>query len=58
MFTYYYRIKDKYKHTIVSLAVLADENKNWRPNSYESSMWGCSIKFQFPIAKMLDYGED
>lgn len=29
-----YRIFDRYRRTVVSLAVLGDENRNWRPNRF------------------------
>lgn len=31
MFTYNYRIFDRYKRSVASLAVLGDERTNWRP---------------------------
>ncbi len=43
-------------HTeIVSLAVLGDEQENWRPTSYNYSRWGCQLKLDFSIIKLLDY---
>ncbi|WP_017296271.1 hypothetical protein [Geminocystis herdmanii] len=58
MFVYHYRIYDKYidKNTeIVSLAVLGDEDEKWRPTNYNYSRWGCQLKLDFPIIKLLDY---
>jgi hypothetical protein len=58
MFVYHYRIYDKYiskNNEIVSLAVLGDEDENWRPTSYHYSRWGCQLKLDFPIIKLLDY---
>ncbi|MCP5107552.1 MAG: hypothetical protein GY950_29460, partial [bacterium] len=43
MFVYYYRAFDKYKEEgteVISLAVLTDENKDWRPDEYFFSRWG------------------
>jgi len=34
MFVYQYRIVDLYNRPVVSLAVLADDNPNWRPDRY------------------------
>ena len=31
MFVYYYRIYDRYRKKIASLAILGDENPDWRP---------------------------
>lgn len=55
MFQYYYRIFDRYNQKVVSLAILGDDRPNWRPNSYSNSLWGCSMNFQFPVVKLLEY---
>ena len=34
MFVYNYRIFDRYEKPVASLAVLADEHKQWKPSSY------------------------
>ncbi len=36
MFTYNYRIFDRYDRPVVSLAVLADPHPGWRPDGYSS----------------------
>jgi hypothetical protein len=55
MYTYNYRLFDRHKKRVISLAVLADENQNWRPNSYKYSLGGCRVCFEFPVVKLLDY---
>lgn len=55
MFTYHYRIYDRYKRSVASLAVLGDERSNWRPNQFGYQLFGCEIRFQFPVVKLLDY---
>ncbi len=55
VFTYNYRIRDCYSGKIVSLAVLGDDRLNWRPKPYEDELWGCKVKFEFPMVKLLDY---
>ena len=55
MFVYYVRLFDNYNRPVVSLAVLADENPNWRPSTYQSEMCGCEVRFQFPSVKLLDF---
>lgn len=57
MFVYNYRLRDRYDQPVVSLAVLADERQSWRPQEFRSEVWGCEITFQFPIVKLLDYGQ-
>ncbi|WP_375515527.1 cytosolic protein [uncultured Nostoc sp.] len=55
MFTYNYRIYDRYKRSVASLAVLGDERANWRPNQFGYELFGCSVNFQFPVIKLIDY---
>lgn len=55
MFVYNYRLYDRYKRVVVSLAVLGDERSTWRPNQFGYELWGCQVGFQFPIVKLLDY---
>jgi hypothetical protein len=61
MYVYHYRIYDKYvtKNTeVVSLAVLGDDDKTWRPSTYNYSRWGCKLTLEFPVIKLLDYQEN
>ncbi len=58
MFTYHYRILDRYHTETVSLAVLTDSDPCYRPNQYETSRWGCELSFRFPIVKVRDHGRD
>jgi hypothetical protein len=37
------------------LAVLADEQKQWKPTSYGFSVLGCRHTLEFPVAKLTDY---
>jgi hypothetical protein len=55
MFTYHYRIYDRYGREVVSLAVLGDDQPNWRPQEYAYGRWGCEMRLRFPIIKLLDY---
>jgi hypothetical protein len=55
VFTYNHRIRDKYNGKIVSLAVLGDDRLTWRPKPYEDELWGCKVRFEFPMVKLLDY---
>ncbi len=55
MFVYHYRIYDKYRRTVVSVAVLGDERKSWRPNKFGYQLWETQINFNFKIVKLLDY---
>ncbi len=55
MFVYHYRIFDRYNRTVVSLAVLGDDRKNWKPNQFGYEKWGTSIDFKFSVVKLLEY---
>ncbi|BAY63289.1 hypothetical protein NIES22_33750 [Calothrix brevissima NIES-22] len=55
MYTYNYRIYDRYKKSVASLAILGDEKANWRPEQFGYSLFGCTLNFQFPIIKLIDY---
>ena len=55
MFVYHYRIYDRYKRRVASIAILGDERSGWRPNQFESELWGCEVFFRFPVVKLLDY---
>jgi Domain of unknown function (DUF4351)/Putative transposase, YhgA-like len=55
MYTYNYRIYDRYKKSVASLAILGDDRDNWRPQQFGYSLFGCTLNFQFPIIKLIDY---
>jgi len=37
------------------MAVLADENKHWKPTSFGFDVLGCQHSLTFPVAKLTDY---
>jgi hypothetical protein len=55
MFIYHYRLYDRYGACVMSLAILGDDNPDWRPKSYQYDNFGCKVLFEFPIVKLLDY---
>lgn len=55
MFVYHYRIYDKYRHQVVSLAILGDERKNWQPQEFGYQLWETKVQFNFKVVKLLDY---
>ena len=57
MYTYNYRIFDRYNRPVASLAVLADDRPNWKPDSYSYELLGCEAGIKFPTVKLLDYAE-
>ncbi len=55
MYIYNYRIFDRFRRPVVSLAVLGDEHRKWRPDHFTYSLWGFSLRIEFPVVKLLDY---
>ena len=54
MYVYNYRIFDRYNRAVASLAVLADDDANWRPSEYRNTLFGCEAGIRFPAVKLLD----
>ena len=57
MYTYNYRLFDRYNREVASLAVLGDDNPRWRPDRFGYARWGLHAGIQFPVVKLLDYAE-
>ena len=55
LFIYHYRIFDKYGVSPITLAILGDTNRKWRPTSYHYQSLGCGITFHFRICKTIDF---
>ena len=55
MFRYAFRLADRYDAEVVSLAVLVDDDPDWRPQVFGTARAGCSLRFEFPVAKLLDW---
>jgi hypothetical protein len=52
-------LQDRYQLPILTLAILSDSNKNWRPSCYKSVVWDKTIvTFNFFMNKLLDYQEE
>jgi len=58
MFVYNYRLFDRFRRTVVSLAVLADESPKWKPEKFGYGRWGCKVEMIFPSVKLLAYREN
>jgi hypothetical protein len=55
MYRYHYRLYDRYDRQVISLAILTDDNENWRPGEFQYELWGCKSSLVFPVVKLLDY---
>jgi len=55
MFVYNYRIYDRYRRAVVSLGVLTDRRKGYRPREFGWRLDGFEHVMRFPVAKLLDW---
>jgi hypothetical protein len=58
MFIYFYRGYDKNvekKIPMISVAILADDNPNYRPDEYSFTLFGFELRMKIPVVKILDY---
>jgi hypothetical protein len=51
----HHRIFDKYGVSPITLAILGDSSRKWRPTSYQYQSLGCGITFHFRICKTIDF---
>lgn len=58
MYTYNHRIFDRYDRQVASLAVLSDEQAEWKPTQFGYQLLGCEVNFKFPVVKLLDYQQN
>ncbi len=55
MFLYHARLYERHRQPIASLALLADDRADWRPESFGHDIFGCQLSLRFPVAKLLDW---
>ena len=55
VFHCYYRIFDRFGEELISVALLTDDNPEFRENLYAITRWGFRLHFEFPVVKLLDY---
>jgi Domain of unknown function (DUF4351) len=55
IFIYNVRIFQLYNRPAISLAILCDNNRRWRPQEFGFEYPGTSLRFQFDTVKLLDY---
>ncbi|MBX3255447.1 MAG: hypothetical protein KF862_14995 [Chitinophagaceae bacterium] len=58
MFTYYYRIFDRYRQRITAIALLTGSDKRFHPTAYRSEFLGTSIHYQFNTYKVRNQSEE
>ncbi len=57
MYIYQYRIFDRFRVPVVSVAILVDGHKNWRPTIYEIIHCDTELRFKYNVLKVLDYDD-
>jgi hypothetical protein len=57
MFSYYYRLLDRFDVPVCSLAILGDTNAGWKPSSYDTNTLGCRLNFEFLVTKLREFEE-
>jgi len=55
LYIYNYRIFDRYHKDVITLAVLTDDNKKFRPEKYEVKYPDTCLTLKFGTVKLLDY---
>ena len=55
MFIYNYRAFDLYHKPVISLAILGDESRSWRPDFYQYGLGGSQVRVDFLIVKIFYY---
>jgi hypothetical protein len=58
MFVYNYRIYDRFRRPVASMALLADGRARWKPDSFRYTLFGCKVGIRFPMVKLSEYGTD
>ncbi len=57
-YIYNYRIHDKNIEKgvkVISVAILTDEDKNYRPDEYLVQQWGFELRMKIPMVKIIDF---
>ena len=57
MFVYNYRLFDRYDRPVASMAVLADDSTEWKPQQWGYEVLDCQMVIRFPVAKLTDYAD-
>ena len=55
MHTYSYRAYDRYAKRVASVAILGDQRRSHRPDSFAYELFGTELRLRFPVVKVLDF---
>ncbi len=54
MFTYFYRVLDRFEEEVASIAIFIDDDRNYQPNVYEYNFLDTSIIFRYKTYKVIE----
>ena len=57
MFTYFYRLLDRYQKPVTALAIFTDDQPGYLPSEYDIEFLGTSVVYRFNIYKVLQQDE-
>lgn len=57
MFTYFYRILDKYNRPVTSLAIFTDNNLSYKPQEYQYTFLGTKAFYSYNTYKIIEQDE-
>ncbi len=63
MFVYNYRVFDVYRRptgqapVVVSFALLADDDEEWKPSGFHYGRWSSRMGLEFAVTKLRDYND-
>ncbi len=55
IYAYNYRILDRYNKDVISMVILGDTDKKFRPNKFEIKYPGFKLSFEYTIVKLIDF---
>ncbi|MDR1284509.1 MAG: DUF4351 domain-containing protein [Opitutaceae bacterium] len=55
MYQYHHRIVDRFGRRTVSMAILADTRKGWKPSVYEEGLWGMRKQDILELFRLIDW---
>ncbi len=58
MYIYNYRLYDRYRRHAASFAVIGYAGRRKDTGKFERELWGCEVRFRFPVKKLGDYAKD
>jgi hypothetical protein len=58
MYTYYYRIQDRFRHPVATLVILTGTNNRFRPASHKVHFQDTSLNFGFRTYRVADQQEE